>query len=257
MEIAEFTQSRDLNLLALEGAATQYLWTTWSKEPNGWLAEQGERTFAPDTARIRRITNASSSEPLAPSHGRFAAISMRVENLPSGAGLHQLRVTIGDSVGTVAYVGPPDNIHLQEVMVLLPELDATGLFPVELRWFDAPIAPRATLRVIPPGPVAPCLKSVSDGVNLTAGPRIETRTVKITLEEITRPDEVDAAVNGLPVTDLGFFCSDPRARRFEVNCRLPDEIGPGEHPIVVRVGRHRFPPVTLDVASQFPVPIRV
>lgn len=249
MEIVEFTQSWNLNLLALEGTATQYLWTTWLKEPNGWLAAQTERSFAPDTARIRRITNASSSEPLAPSRGRFAAISMRVENLPAGAGLHQLRVNIGDSVGTVAYVGPPDNIHLQEIMVLLPELEATGLLPVELRWFDSPIAPPAMLRVIPPGPVAPCLKSVSDGVNLTAGPRIETRTVKITLEEITRPDDVDAAVGGLPVTDLGFFCSDPRSQRFEVNCRLPDEIGPGEHPIVVRVGRHKFPPVMLDVVG--------
>ena len=248
-EIVEFTQSQNLQLLALEGAATQYLWTTWSKQPDGWFAAQQERTFAPGTVRIRRITNASSSEPLAPCRGRFSAISLWVENLPPEAGLHHLRVTIGDSLGTVAYVGPPDNIRLQQIMVLLPELEATGLLPVELRWLDALIAAPATLRVIPPGPTVPCLKSVTDGVNLTAGKRIETRTVKVTLEEVARPHEVDATIDGLPVEDLGFFCVDPRPQRFEVNFRLPEEIGPGEHALEVRIGRRKFAPVKLEVVA--------
>jgi len=248
-EIIEFTAAQNFKLLALEGAGTQYLWTTWAKEPDGWFAAQQEKTFTSDTAQIRRITNASSSEPLAPCRGRFSAISLRVDNLPADAGLHHLRVTIGDSLGTVAYVGPPDNIHLQEIMVLLPELEATGLLPVELRWLDSPIAAPATLRVIPPGPIVPCLKAVSDGYHLTAGKRIETRTVKITLEEIERPHEVHATIDGLPVEDLGFFCVDPRPQRFEVNFRLPEQIGPGEHSLEVRIGHRKFPPVMLDVVA--------
>ena len=248
-EIVEFTQSHDLQLLALEGAATQYLWTTWRKQREGWFAAQQDRIFAPDTVRIRRITNASSSEPLAPCRGRFSAISLWVENLPEGAGLHHLRVTIGDSLGTVVYVGAPDNIRLQQIMALLPELEATGLLPVQLRWLDAPIAAEATLRVIPPGPVVPCLKSVTDGVNLSAGKRIETRTVKVTLEEIARPHEVEAAMGGIPVEDLNFFCVDPRPQRFEVNFRVPEGIGPGEHPLEIRIGKRRFAPVMLEVVT--------
>jgi hypothetical protein len=236
-------------LLALEGAGTQYLWTTWSKQPDGWFAAQQERTFAPDAVSIRRITNASSTEPLAPSRGHFSAISLGVENLPPEAGLHHLRVSIGDSLGAVAYVGPPDNIRWQQIMVLLPELEATGLLPVELRWLDSPIAAPATLRVIPPGPMVPCIKSVTDGVNLTAGRRIESRTVKITLEEVAHPDEVDATVGGLPAEELGFFCVDPRPQRFEVNFRLPEEIGPGEHALEVRIGRRKFAPVMLEVVA--------
>jgi hypothetical protein len=118
---------------------------------------------------------------------------------------------------------------------------------VELRWLESPIAAPATLRVIPPGPIVPCLKSVSDGYHLTAGKRIETRTVKLTLEEIERPHEVDATVGGLPVEDLGFFCVDPRPQRFEVNFRLPEQIGPGEHALEVRIGHRKFPPVMLEV----------
>ena len=102
-------------MLALEGVSTQYMWTTWRKQPAGWLDEQQARAFeaqsakpadeqamdAQTPARIRRITNASSSEPVAPCRGRFASISIWVENLPADAGLHHLRVTVGDSFGTV------------------------------------------------------------------------------------------------------------------------------------------------------------
>src|SRR5438132_330729 len=47
-ELLEFTQMRDIQLLALEGAGTQYMWTTWKKQPEGWQAAQSERGF-PDT----------------------------------------------------------------------------------------------------------------------------------------------------------------------------------------------------------------
>ena len=40
-EILEFTELHDFQLLALEGAGTQYMWTTWRKQPRGWQAEQG------------------------------------------------------------------------------------------------------------------------------------------------------------------------------------------------------------------------
>lgn len=248
-EILEFTQLHDIQLLALEGAGTQYMWTTWRKQPQGWQSEQAERQFPETTSRIRRVTNSHSSEPGAPSRGRYASISLWVENLPPDAGLHQLRVQVGDSLGTVTYIGPPMNDGLQQVSVVLPELEATGLLPVELRWLEQPLAPLATLRVIPPGPSVPCIRSVTDGMNLVADKRIETRHVKMILEEVARPHEIEASVGGLPVGDLEFLCTDPRPQRFEVNFRLPEEIGPGPHELQVRLGRRRLAPVLLEVTS--------
>ena len=163
------------------------MWTTWRKQPQGWQAQQDERQFPADTSRIRRVTNAQSSEPGAPSRGRYASISLWVENLPPEAGLHHLRVQVGDSLGTVTFIGPLTKDGLQQVSVVLPELEATGLLPVELRWLDGPLAPLATLRVIPPGPSVPCIRSVTDGTNLVADKRIETRHVKMILEEVARP----------------------------------------------------------------------
>ena len=246
-EILEFTQSRNLQVLALEGAGTQYMWTTWVKRPADWAARMAGQTFDQLPSRIRRITNATSSEPVAPSRGRFASISVWVENLPEDAGLHHLRVTIGEYIGTIIYIGPPDNVGLQQLTVILPDLEATGLLPVELRWLDTPIAPPTTLRVIPPGPSVPHLRSVTDGVNLVLPNCIETRTVKMTLEEISRPHELDATIDGKPVLNLEYFCIEPRPQVFEVNFTLPEDLGAGYYPLDVRMGRRKIATVTVQV----------
>ena len=248
-DIFEFTQLQDIQLLALEGAGTQYLWTTWRKQPHGWQSEQDQRQFPDTTSRVRRITNAYSTEPGAPSRGRYASVSLWVENLPPEAGLHHLRVQVGDSLGTVTYIRPMLRDGLQRVGVVLPELEATGLLPVELRWLEGPLAPLATLRVIPPGPSVPCIRSVTDAMNLVADKRIETRQVKVILEEVARPHEIEAAVGSLPVRDLEFLCIDPRQQRFDVNFRLPEEIEPGQHELQVRMGRRKLAPVMLEVTS--------
>jgi len=248
-EILEFTQMQDLQLLALEGAGTQYMWTTWRKQSRGWQAQQNDRQFSADTSRIRRVTNSHSSEPGAPSRGRYASISLWVESLPPEAGLHHLRVQVGDSLGTVTFIGPLMKDGLQQVSAVLPELEATGLLPVQLRWLEEPLAPLATLRVIPPGPSVPCIRSVTDGTNLVADKRIETRQVKMVLEEVARPHEIEASVGGVPVGDREFLCIDPRPQIFEVNFRLPEEIGPGRHELQVRIGRRQLAPVMLEVTS--------
>jgi SAM-dependent methyltransferase len=262
-DILEFTAFHDFQVLALEGVGTQYMWTTWRKRARGWFAAQQEafqqegvqqesaqQESAPtETVHIRRITNAHSSEPVAPCRGRFASISIWVENLPAEAGLHHLQVTVGESLGNVTYISPADNVGLQQVNVVLPELEATGLLPIEIRWLGTAIAPPAVLRVIPPGPSVPRVAAVTDGVNLVSERRIETRSVKMTIEEISRPDEIEARVGGLPVEGLEYFCTDPRPQRFEVNFRLPEAIGPGRHDLQVLIGRRKLAPITLEVTA--------
>jgi len=239
-DILEFTRSCDLQVLALEGAATPNSWTSWKKQPRGWHATQQDRVFSEQPSRIRRIHNSHSSEPGAPSRGCFASIALGVENLPADAGLHHLRVLVGDSLGTITHVGPMRQDGLQPVTVLLPELEATGLLPVELRWLETPIAPRATLRVIPPGPSIPRICFVAP---------VETRRVTMTLEEVAQPHEIHATIGGHPAMDLEFLCVDPRPQRFEVKFALPEEVAPGSHELQVRIGRRTLPPVTLDVAG--------
>ena len=247
-ELLEFAAAHGFQVLALEGVSTQYMWTTWRKASAPASATLNNNAPA-SQAIIRRITNASSSEPVAPSRGRFASISLRVENLPRAADLNHLRATVGTSLGTVTYIGPLDRAGWQQVNVDLPVLEETGLLTVQLHWLDQPLSEPATLRVIPPGPIVPKIVSVSDGVNLMSRRRIETRLVKITLEEISRPYEIEVSVGGHPVQDLEKMCTDPRPQRFEVNFRLPEEIAPGLHHVHLRVGHRKMPPVPIEVVA--------
>jgi ubiquinone/menaquinone biosynthesis C-methylase UbiE len=246
-ELMEFAREYDFQVLALEGVSTQYLWISLRKQPRGWSLAQDSRE--PDTElRIRRITNASSSEPVAPSRGRWASISIWVENLPPDAGLQHLRVTVGSSFGTITYIGP-ETVGTQQLNVILPELEETGLLPVAVNWCGKCISPPSVLRVIPPGPSVPSVASVTDGINLVAGKRIETRMIKVTLEEITLPHELEASIDGHAVSDLEFFCVDPRPQKFEVNLRVPDQIGIGPHQLEIRMGRRKLSPIAIEVVA--------
>lgn len=241
-ELLEFAQSHDFQVLALDGVSTQSMWTTWRKHPAGWSAGL-EQQIAPLggtlPVQIRKITNAFSFEPVAPCRGRFAVISIRAENLPADADLNRLRVTIGNSLGTVTSIGAADRNGWQRIRVDLPELEATGLLPVQLFWLDRPLSEPATLRVIPPGPSIPRI--------VAAPPRVENRKVALTLEEIARPFDIEVWMGGHRVEDMEKICIDPRPQRYQVNFRLPEEIGPGLHHIKLSIGRRKLPPVPVEV----------
>ncbi len=243
-ELMDFAQTHDFQVLALDGVSTPSMWTTWRKQPAGWSAGlEKEVASWGDTlpVTIHKITNASSFEPVAPCRGRFAAISIRAGNLPPDAGLNHLRATIGSSLGTITSIGAPDRDGWQRIRVDLPELEATGLLPVQLFWLDRPLSPPATLRVIPPGPPIPRV--------ITAPRRIENRVVKLTLEEIARPWEIEIWVGGQPAEDLEKTCSDPRPQRYQVNFRLPEQVGPGLHHVNINIGHRKLPPVPIEVVA--------
>jgi SAM-dependent methyltransferase len=235
-ELLEFAAAHDFQVLAIQGVGTRFLWTTWRKRPAGWSTGA---TPPVENARIQRIVNAYSQEPVAPSRGRFASISIHAEGLPEDAGLGHLRVTVGTSVGTVSWIGPADRSGVQMIRVDLPDLEATGLLPVQLLWLEQPISEPATLRVIPPGPAVPRIL----GLHRPIG----ARTVRMTIEEVAHPYDTTIVVGGYPATDLEYVCTDPRPQRFEVTFRLPEAIGPGLHHVRVNVGRRKMAPIPLEV----------
>lgn len=243
VDLLEFAQSEDFQVLAMEHTGADGLWTTWRKQPRGWYASvQDPRPHAGETpVVIRRITNASSSEPVAPCRGRFASIAIRAGNLSADVGLHHLRVTVGSSFGTVTYIGPADASGYRQIRADLPDLEATGLLPVQLYWMEEPVSAPAALRVIPPGPSVPRLISLSK--NVTA------RALKLTAEEIGRPDEIEIWVGGMPVDELSYVCTDRRARRFEIGVEMPASLAPGKHALEMRVGRRKIPAVQIEVVA--------
>jgi SAM-dependent methyltransferase len=242
-KVAAFAAAHDFQLLTLEGVATQYMWTTWCKREPGWW------DGLPDgTTRIRRVTNAHNSEPVAPTRGRFASITLWMENLPLNADINHLTVTIGGKNGSISYIGPREPDGLQQMNVMVPDLSETGLLPIDLAWNGQRLCPPGKIRIIPQGPEVPRILSVTDGINMLSGIRIVSGTIKVTIEEVRSPAaSFQAMIDGQVVQNIDVFCADPLPPRYEINFDLPQQTSPGVHQLSMSLGSRQFAPIQIDV----------
>ncbi len=245
-DVAGFARDNDFQLLALEGHDTQYMWTTWRKRPTAWVADLPSHPET--TARLRRITNSHSSEPIAPTRGRFAAISLWIENLPGECDLNQLAIRIGGVRATATYIGPPAVDGLRQLNAYLPAGLPTGLAAVEVDWRGHRLAPPSILRIVPPGPSVPRVEKITDGVDLLSGKKIASGLIKVIVEEVERPEELEATIAGVPVAGREVFCTDPRVPKHEINFRLPRGLARGPALLEMTLARRRFAPVALELA---------
>ncbi len=278
-DLLEIAAKHDFQLLGLERYGSGALRTTLRKRKNRRVVDRGSsghedatpqsetsRGVAQTTVAIRRITNASSWEPVAPCRGRFASIVIRAENLPDDAGLNELRVTIGSSLGTITYIGPRERSGCVPIHADLPELESTGLLPVQLLWLDRPISAPATLRVIPPGPLVPRVVAIGDrpvNVDLnhpdslghdslghaSAAGRADRRTIRLSLEEIANPYDLEAFVDSMPALGFEYVCTSPREQRFDVKFSVPDEVPAGTHRVEIRAGKRRLTQLMIEVVE--------
>lgn len=244
-EIRDFARQQDFQLLALEGGETQYMWITCRKQPEG-----RQPCPAQTETRIRRVTNAGSSEPAVPPSGRYAALSLWVEDLPPDADLNHLTVEVGGKPGQMTYIGPPEADGMRQVNVLLPKGLGTGLQAVRLLWLGSPLCPDGVIRVLRQPPMVPRVVSVTDGIDLIAGTRFVTGTVKVTLEEAGTADGFRASVGGVDAKIEDVFRADPRTPRHEINFQVPESLAPGGYLLEMSLGSRRFAPVPVEVVAR-------
>ena len=131
----------------------------------------------------------------------------------------------------------------------------TGMVPVRLRVLGRPASNTALMRVAPPGPLVPRLVRVSDGTNLLSSVAIESRKIRVRLEEVDADSEAEvnsafaADIDGHPVEQVEPYAVDPLTRLYEFNLTLPDHVGTGAHKLTIRLGRRTFPSVEIHVAQ--------
>jgi len=236
-EISAFARENDMQLLALEGAGTQYMWATFVKRAAGWFeASQAGGTVTAGCA-IQRITTADTSEPVIPTRGRYAAFALSVEALPADADLNTLRIEISGKDSRITYISPLKKGGLQQVTAYLPEGLASGLHPVRLIWAKQPLGSECFLRTVEPGPEVPRIVSVTDAVCVGAGRVISSGCLRVALEETQRPDQLRATVDGRPAALAALVCTAPYLPRFEVDFKLPAGTTQGRHQLECWHGR--------------------
>jgi SAM-dependent methyltransferase len=237
-EIQAFTREHGMELLALTGVDSQYMWTTWRKPADDAPA---------GPARIRVISNAFSAEHAVPSSGRLACAAVSVQNLPAGCDLNSLKGFIDGAEGRVSYIGPRERNGFSQVNLFLPEQTRTGLVPLALEFQGRALAEPKYVRVIPPGPAVPRLSALTDGINLMSPTRIDSGQIKASIEEVDDIRGFAATVGGVAVTEIETFRADPLTERWEVNFKIPDAVPAGAHPLEIRLGRRILATMTIEV----------
>ena len=245
-EVADFARTRGLELLALEGTGTQYMWTTMRKPT---ATEYAQPSAMPV---IRRVTNANSSEPAAPVRGRFAAVALCVEGLPEWADLLRTEARVDGRPAMLTYLAHPEADGMRQLNLHLPDGLSSGLKPILLLVDGVPAA-EAHIRLMPPAPPVPRVVALSDGIDLLSGRNIVTGSVKVCLEEVARPDELTASVAWAGGTAAGLelehFRTNPRVPSDELNFRLPPEAPRGAAEVTISMGRRVLCRTAITIAG--------
>ena len=53
--------------------------------------------------------------------------------------------------------------------------------------------------------------------------RRSAELLKLTIEEVARPYELEISLGGRPIEDVEKVCTDPRSQRYDVTFRLPED----------------------------------
>ncbi len=240
LEVIELTHRFQLQTLLFEGPdRTGFYHGLWRRMGMNW--REGLPTLASiTTVRIRKITNALRAVPVVLCRRRDINIAIYVHGLPEEVDLFDLTVNLGDLRAKVTAIGPSDSKGIRQIIAQLPELECTGLLPVELQWMGERMGLPGVLRVVPPQPEVPRLLSVEPSGN---------GATTAMVEDLTNPENFDAQVNGKPAWGYEYHAVEGELRRFQIRFQVPDGVEDGECNVTVRLGRRELPPMLMQVAA--------
>jgi hypothetical protein len=218
------------------------MWTTWVK-PGAAAAADFSR------ATLKAITASSSGESRVPSRGRDAVVSLWIDGLPAACHLGNLEVAFGQARTRGCYLSAIGESGGCQLNVRVPKGTAPGAVEVALWFEDRRLGEPKVIEVLPPAPRDPRALSVSDGIAITAKYRIEMGGVKVTMEDVERPEEVSFTVAGRPAEFLQFECKDPVTDTYEFAFHLSHNTPLGRQTLIARVSGRELAPIPIEIAG--------
>jgi SAM-dependent methyltransferase len=244
-EVAAIARQNHLQLVALSGLQTQYMWVTLRKPP----AQLPEPDFS--HVILKAVTAAGSGKQSVPQRGREAAVSFWIDGMPEAADLATVVAGFDGVLTQGCYISPIGENGGCQFDVVLPSGIRTGSVPVTLHDFRGPrIAGPVPIDVTPGPPWEPKVVSVTDGINILSRFRVEKGGVKVTIEDIQRPEEVSFLVDGRPAEYLQYECKDPITFTYEFAFHPSPKVKNGERQLEISISGRALPPLSLQISRQ-------
>jgi SAM-dependent methyltransferase len=241
-QMAAFARERDFHLVGLTGLNTQYMWTTFVKPGDGSSADFSRAT-------LKAVTASSNGGRRVPVRGRDAVVSLWIDGLPAAGHLGNLDVTFGETRTRGCYLSAITAAGGCQMNVRIPKGTAPGRVDVALWFEDQRLGEPNSMEALPPAPRDPRALSVSDGIAITSKYRIEMGGVKVTIEDVERPEDVSFSVAGRPAAYLQFECKDPVTDTYEFAFHLSHKTPLGPQTLNVRVSGRELAPILIEVAG--------
>ena len=240
-QILAFSRESDFRLVLLEGLETQYLWTTWTKPESGTECDLSR-------FQLKAVTATTGGRNQVPARGRDAAVSLWIDGLPASCHLGNLQVKFDGVTVAGCYLSQLSTTGACQLDVRLPVGLAEGHYDVALAWNGLVVGESRPLEVTAAPPRRPRVLSISDGINIASKNRVETGGVKVTMEDIERPKEVEFRMAGRPAEFLQYERKDPITGTYEFAFHLSDKTPGGMQRLRIVVSGQELPAERIEVA---------
>jgi ubiquinone/menaquinone biosynthesis C-methylase UbiE len=242
-EVAAFARKQHLQLVAVSGVQTQYMWVTLRKPP----AQLPELDFS--HLSLKAVTAASSGKRSVPQRGHESAVSLWMDGVPKAADLAQLLVGMDGVLRQGCYISPIGENGGCQFNALVPRGVRPGSLQVTLHDHQGTVLAGPVPIEVTPGPAwEPKLLSITDGINLLSKNRSENGSLKVTIEDVERPEHVSFLVEGRPIKDLEPICTDPITFTYEFTLYLSNKVENGERRLDISISGRELSSAVLTVA---------
>jgi hypothetical protein len=241
-EILAFSRENDFRLVLLEGLETQYLWTVWNKP-------KSDKGFDLSLFQLKAVTATAAGRNAVPARGRDAAVSLWIDGLPASCHLGNLQVKFDGVAVAGCYLSPLNSTGACQLNVRLPAGLANGHYEVALAWNGLVVGESCPLEVMPAPPRRPRVLSITDGINIASKSRVETGGMKVTLEDIERPEEVEFHIARRRAEFLQYERKDPITDTYEFAFHLSNKTRRGMQRLRIVVSGQELTAERIEVAG--------
>jgi ubiquinone/menaquinone biosynthesis C-methylase UbiE len=210
-EIEDFARQSGMELVAITGEQTQYLWVTLRKRPQPVL---------------QAVTSSSGDATKVPQRGPGAAISLWIEHAPAGADLTSLSAQIRGQLVRGSYLSPKTPKGGCQINVTLPRDLGAGDVEIALVYEGKAVgAPRSI--TVEPAVLVPRVTIVCDAVNVAMKMRSESGGLKVVLEDLEDPTAIEFRLGGTTIRDVDVTCTNLVLSQYLFSFLLPIKLKNG------------------------------